>query len=299
MIRIFAKKKTSRPPATPVLTETSVTVPRVDDTGAVVGTETVTVSSFTEMIDPDTSLVMMRIPAGFFQMGSPLTEGFPDEKPLHHVSIASFYLGRITVTQRQWRAVMRRPLPCRAKGADMPLDRVNWLQAVEFCQRLSRKTGRPYRLPSEAEWEYACRAGTVTAFACGPTLTTDLADYVGKHRYAREPLGVYRGGTVGGGSLPPNHFGLHEMHGNLFEWCADAWHDDYTGAPTQGEAWTRGSSRERVLRGGSWHDPPNLCRSAARLKFDPSEGEDYFGFRVALTMEERTTMRTMEADNEK
>jgi formylglycine-generating enzyme required for sulfatase activity len=91
---------------------------------------------------------------------------------------------------------------------------------------------------------------------------------------------------VAGGSLPPNRFGLHETHGNLFEWCADIWHEDYNGAPTRGEAWTRGGGAERVLRGGSWHDPPNLCRSAARLKYDPREGEDFFGFRVALASEQ-------------
>ncbi len=277
----LCKRKPRPAPAPPVIKEDSVTVPLVDDAGVVQNWETAVVTSFTELIDADTPLTMMRIPAGFFDMGSMFTEGFPDEKPQHHVSIASFYLGRVTVTQRQWNAVMRRPLPCRAKGPDMPLDRVNWFQAAEFCRRLSDRTERPYRLPSEAEWEYACRAGTITPFCFGPTLTTDLADYVGKHRYAREPLGVYRGGTVAGGRLPPNHFGLHEMHGNLFEWCADAFHDNYTGAPTRGEAWTRGGTGERVLRGGSWHDPPNLCRSATRLKYDPKEGEDFFGFRVA------------------
>jgi formylglycine-generating enzyme required for sulfatase activity len=277
-------RKPPPPPAAPVFSESAVETVRVDDTGAVVARETAAVGSFAERLDDDAAIVMRRVPAGFFVMGSILSEGFPDEKPQRQVSVPAFCLGRITVTQRQWNAVMRLPLPCRAKGPDMPLDRVNWFQAAEFCARLSKLTGRSYRLPSEAEWEYACRAGTTTPFSFGPTLTTDLADYVGRHRYAGEAAGVYRGGTVAGGSLPPNRFGLHEMHGNLFEWCADAWHDDYTGAPTRGEAWTGGGSSAHVLRGGSWHDPPNLCRSAARLKSDPNEGEDYFGFRVALSV---------------
>jgi formylglycine-generating enzyme required for sulfatase activity len=281
-MRLFSGRKAA-PPGPPVTTESRVETVRVDATGALISRESVVAVSFTEPLDADCGLVMMHLPAGFFVMGSILTEGFPDEKPQHQVSVASFFLGRITVTQRQWNAGMRRPLPCRAKGPDMPLDRVNWFQAEEFCARLAHLTGRGYRLPSEAEWEYACRAGTTTPFSFGPTITTDMANYVGKHLYGREPVGVYRGRTVPGGSLPPNGFGVCEMHGNLFEWCADAWHEDYSGAPTRGEAWTRGGASERVLRGGSWHDPPNLCRSAGRLKFDPNEGEDYFGFRVALS----------------
>ena len=113
--------------------------------------------------------------------------------------------------------------------------------------------------------------------------TEDLANYVGEHTYLSEPKGVYRHGTTEVGQFPPNAFGLYDMHGNLWEWCADAWHTDYAGAPTDGNAWERGEPSHRVLRGGSWHDPPNLCRCAARLRLAPAEGEDYVGFRVALS----------------
>jgi formylglycine-generating enzyme required for sulfatase activity len=148
------------------------------------------------------------------------------------------------------------------------------------ARRLSKKAGRTYRLPSEAEWEYACRAGTAGAFCFGPTLTTDLANYVGEHTFGLEPKGLYRHETTSVGSFPANAFGVYDMHGNVWEWCADAWHEDYSDAPADGSAWKRGGASQRVLRGGGWHDPPDLCRSAARLKFEPSDAEDFVGFRV-------------------
>jgi formylglycine-generating enzyme required for sulfatase activity len=138
-------------------------------------------------------------------------------------------------------------------------------------------------LPSEAEWEYACRAATTTPFACGATITPDLANYVGEFSYRAGPTGVYRHGTTDVGSFPPNAFGLYDMHGNVWEWCADAWHDDYTGALADGSFWESRNDSARVLRGGCWHDPPDLCRSAARLRSEPQAGEDFFGLRVALT----------------
>ncbi len=157
------------------------------------------------------------------------------------------------------------------------MDRVSWHDARRFCQRLSRLTGRDYRLPSEAEWEYACRGGTATPFCYGETITTDLVNYCGEHTFGLGPKGVYRHGTTDVGSFPPNAFGLYDMHGNVWEWCADAWHDDYSGAPVNGTPWeaARAAARAardaprmprdaaRVMRGGCWHDPPDLSRSAA------------------------------------
>ncbi len=254
-------------------------------------------------------------------MGSRAGDGYPDEHPQHSVRVPPFYLGRHPVTQEQWQATMGRLRRCRGLGARRPVDRVSWRDARDFCEQLSRKTGRAYRMPSEAEWEYACRAGTTTPFHCGRTITTDLANYVGEHTYLREPKGLYRHGSTDVGSFPANAFGLCDMHANVWEWCADAWHDDYSGAPTDGGAWARGPAgrvslapgvsagrppeastvaadsvgggptAERVLRGGCWHDPPDLCRSAARLKQAPDQGEDFFGFRVALTSLERPPVR--------
>jgi formylglycine-generating enzyme required for sulfatase activity len=177
---------------------------------------------------------------------------------------------------------MGKLLPCRSQGDPHPADRISWKAAVEFCQRLSKITGHVYRLPAEAEWEYACRAGTASAFSCGSTITTSLANYVGEYSYRLEPKGVYRHGSTPVGTFPPNGFGLYEMHGNVWEWCADAWHEDYTGAPADGSAWEEQRAAFRVLRGGCWHDPPDLCRSAARLKSPPVDGEDFFGVRVVL-----------------
>jgi len=227
---------------------------------------------------------MVALPGGIFQMGSPSHAGYEDERPQHPVSIAPFLMGKYEVTQEQWLAVMGKSLDFRCVGPRLPVDRVSWKAAREFCERLAKKTRRAYRLPSEAEWEFACRAHTNTPFYFGPTITTDLVNYVGEHLFALEPKGIYRHCSTEGGSFPPNEFGLYDMHGNLWEWCADTWHDDYVGAPVDGSAWEGRSARFRVLRGGSWHEIPGHCRSAVRLKFDAADGEDFVGFRVALTL---------------
>jgi formylglycine-generating enzyme required for sulfatase activity len=228
------------------------------------------------------TLALIVIPEGRFLMGARATEaGYADERPQHSVRVPSFLMGMVPVTQEQWQAVMGWLPPCRCQGARRPVDRVSWHAAREFCERLSSQTGRQYRLPSEAEWEYACRARTTTPFSCGETITTDLANYVGEHTYLAEPPGIYRHATTEVGSFPPNAFGLYDMHGNVWEWCADAWHADYVGAPSDGSVWESQRASFRVLRGGCWHDPSGLCRSATRLKHAPGEGEDFFGLRVA------------------
>jgi formylglycine-generating enzyme required for sulfatase activity len=263
----------------------------VDDRGKVIGRQTYFAQQFSESLGDGLYLDLIAIPAGSFKMGSLPHHGYDDEHPQHLVRLAPFYLGKTVITQQQWRAVMGKLPPCRTPGYLKPVDRINWHDAKAFCRRLSELTGRPYRLPCEAQWEYACRAGTNKAFHFGPTITTDLANYVGEHTFLNEPKGVYRHDSCDVGSLPPNPFGLQEMHGNVWEWCDDTWHDDYNGAPLDGSAWLGGDVTTRLLRGGCWHDTPNLLRSASRLKYAAREAEDYFGFRVALSSLEPTQSR--------
>ena len=251
-------------------------------------------------------LPMVRIPAGSFWMGSP--EGEEDrseeEGPVHRVRLEEFLIGRTPITQAQWRAVAQwepregerwerelnlnpsrfqpggdtRLLKDDAFTDDRPVEQVSWHHAMEFCSRLSQRTGRHYILPSEAQWEYACRAGTTTPFAFGESLSDELANYDGEH-------------TTPVGSFPANAWGLHDMHDNVWEWCLDHWHDSYEGAPTDGSAWlnstetnnsemAKGEIEMRLLRGGSWSYGPRSCRSAYRLHIHPDGPNDNIGFRV-------------------
>jgi formylglycine-generating enzyme required for sulfatase activity len=254
----------------------------VDSHGEICDRSTRTAVQFTQDLGGGVTLEMVVIPGGAFSMGSRPGRGYDDERPQHSVIVSSFLMGKYPVTQEQWEAVMDWRPPYRCSGARRPVDRVSWNDATRFCERLSETTGRAYRLPSEAEWEYACRAGTTTPFHFGETITTDLVNYVGVHTYHSEPEGVYRHETTEVGSFPANGFGLYDVHGNVWEWCADGWHDHYVGAPADGGVWESRAGSFRVLRGGCWHDPPGLCRSATRLKHVEHEGEDYSGFRVAV-----------------
>ena len=201
------------------------------------------------------------------------SEVFTRERPQHLVKVPAFYMSQTAITQAQWQAIAAtakidinlKTNPSRFKGDELPVEKVNWYEATEFCKRLSRKTKREYRLPSEAEWEYACRAGTKTPFHFGETITADLANYRATETYADEPTGEYRQQTTPVGQFPPNAFGLYDMHGNVWEWCADTWHDNYEGAPTDGSVWIEnGDDNYSPLRGGSWYTPPNVCRSHYR-----------------------------------
>jgi formylglycine-generating enzyme required for sulfatase activity len=256
------------------------------------------------------SLDMMLIPGGEFMMGSPEEEidRFSNESPRHLVTVPDFYMGKYPITQAQWRAVVNdqsvdsdlNPEPAHFKGDaasprdNHPVEQVSWFEATKFCTKLSQLTGRKYRLPSEAEWEYACRAGDKknNPFHFGPTITTDLANYRGTDSeeykwsgsYGDGPKGIYREETTPVGMFSPNAFGLYDMHGNVWEWCQDHYHDSYTGAPADGSAWIDFDAEKnapRMLRGGSWNFNPLSCRSACR-NFCNYPDFHYFniGFRV-------------------
>jgi formylglycine-generating enzyme required for sulfatase activity len=234
-------------------------------------------------------LEMMRIPRGRFLMGSaPRPAAATDEGPPHEVRVREFLLGRYPVTQAQWKAVMGGN-PSYFNGDRLPVENVSWEEAREFCRRLNERLGLTgtagYRLPSEAEWEYAARAGTLTDYAFGETLSTDIANFDGNHPLERRK-GRYRGKTVEVGSLgQPNGWGLFDMHGNVSEWCEDDYHSSYAGAPTDGRPWVdmvRASFR--VNRGGGWYDPVANCRSAARGYDAPGYSGFIIGFRLARSL---------------
>jgi formylglycine-generating enzyme required for sulfatase activity len=276
---------------------------------------------FTEPLDENTSLDLMLIPGGTFWMGQTEAEreelikllGEEDyqnycirELPRHQVTVPTFALGKYPITQAQWRAVAAYPVverelkpnPSHFSGDNRPVENVSWDDATEFCLRLSQYTGRTYRLPSEAEWEYACRAGTTTPFHYGETISDDLANYCAQDReiegklykgvYGRGIQGKYRQETTEVGLFPPNPFGLYDMHGNVCEWCADDWHSDYTGAPSDGSIWLKNAKNDqdeayKLLRGGTWLYSPRNCRSATR-DFNSRDFLINVGFRVGCVV---------------
>jgi formylglycine-generating enzyme required for sulfatase activity len=224
---------------------------------------------FCEDLGNKVMLDMVYIPGGTFIMGSPPTEKgrYRDrESPQHQVTVSNFFVGKYPITQAQWQAVMGNN-PSKFKGEKRPVENnILWEDTVEFCGKLSQKTGKKYRLLSEAEWEYACRAGTTTPFHFGETITQELVNYYGEEPYANAPKGVWSGQTTDVGSFPPNAFGLYDMHGNVWEWCSDMWNLNYQGAPTDGSSWDTGYDKLRVMRGGSWQYPAACCRSGYRLR---------------------------------
>jgi len=237
----------------------------------------------------DVEIEIVAIPGGTFMMGSPKQEQgrWDRESPQHSVTIKPFYMGRYPITQKQWSAVMGNN-PSHFKGVNRPVENVSWHDAVAFCQQLSELTGNDYRLPTEAQWEYACRAHTTTPFYFGPTMTPKLANYNGNQCYASEPKGLYREQTTKVGRFPPNIFGLHDMHGNVWEWCADLWHENYEDAPTENSVWEQGGVEPfRLLRGGSWKSNPDSCRSAARIRSLSEYRNNTDGFRCILHCADR------------
>lgn len=228
---------------------------------------------------------MVRIPAGSFLMGSPETETgrSGDEGPLHRVTLPAYYLGKYEVTQGQWKALMgSNPSFNKSCGDTCPVENVSWDEVQEYIRRLNQKSGRRYRLPSEAEWEYAARANTTTPFWTGPIITTSQANFNGNFTYNDSPKGIARGKSLPVGSLPANPFGLHDIHGNVWEWTQDCWHDSYAGAPTEGSPWLGGPDcGQRVQRGGSWGGNPLNIRSAVRNRAATSARGNFTGFRLA------------------
>ena len=252
---------------------------------------------YTEPLNDEMGLEMVWIPGGTFVMGAPEDEpeSRKNERPQHEVTLQPFFMGRYTVTQAQWAIVVGYPqiehqlkshLSTKHKGDNRPAGYVNGDEATEFCQRLSAHSGRKYKLPSEAQWEYACRARTTTPFHFGEIITTEVANFDGSLTYNGSPKGELIRQTTDVGSYPANEWGLHDMHGNIFEWCEDDFHS-YEDAPTDGRAKTylNRTNVERVVRGGcySWH--PMFSRSAFRFHLDPhfpsrSPGFYLVGFRV-------------------
>jgi formylglycine-generating enzyme required for sulfatase activity len=231
-----------------------------------------------------------RIEPGRFMMGSPEAEEERDKNEKQHTRLIghAFYMGTTTVTQKQWKAVMGNDNnPSQFKGDDLPVEKVSWNDAMEYIGKLNvleKATGRRYRLPSEGEWEYACRAGTMTPFSFGATISAEQANYRGTEIYGGGQKGDYRRKTANAKSFQPNPWGLYQMHGNVRQWCATDWKDDYgDGEIADGqENEPINPTKSRVLRGGSWGNSPRVCRSAYRYRAEPGNRDIGFGFRLCL-----------------
>jgi formylglycine-generating enzyme required for sulfatase activity len=230
---------------------------------------------FTENLGKDIVLEMVYIPSGSFLMGDLPEEYYKCCMPQHSVTVLAFSIGKFAITQAEWLAVMDHN-PSANLGSDrLPVDNVSWDDTTEFCQRLSRSTGRKYRLPSEAEWEYTCRAGTTTAYSWGNEIDRRFANYFDFDSQAEW-------GTKPVGSYDPNVFGLYDMHGNVFEFCQDRWHCNYENAPTDGSAWIEAEQLDQiVIRGGSFDYYEDNCRSSYRTDTCRDYRYQGTGFRVA------------------
>jgi eukaryotic-like serine/threonine-protein kinase len=282
----------------PPLQSFSFKTVRLNEQGKVVERQQIRgFNRFIEDLGGGVQLAMMEIPAGKFLMGAPsdetLGEPAPDpemynldfERPQHWVQVPRFYLGQTLITQGQWKALMERENPSYFKGDDnLPVECVSWLDSIEFCEKLSTKTGRNYRLPTEAEWEYACRAGSEKPFAFGESITPEFVNYDGGYPYGKAESGESCGKTTLVDQFLPNSFSLYDMHGNLWEWCLDEGVDNYNNAPLDGSARgdinSRNSDKIRVVRGGSWLSDATYCRSAVRSYITATSSYRHVGLRV-------------------
>jgi formylglycine-generating enzyme required for sulfatase activity len=259
-----------------------------NEEGSIIKKRNHSANYFVEDLGNGVKLEMVEIPAGTFYMGSPENEaGRNDsESPQHQVNVPSFFMGKYPLTQAQYQAIMGNN-PAHFKGNNRPVECVSWNNAVNFCRKLNQKTGKNYKLPSEAQWEYACRAGTTTPFYFGESITPDLVNYDGRYPYANAPTGQYRKQTTDVGTFPPNAFGLYDMHGNVWEWCEDDWNENYINAPINGSALISRSKR-KLVRGGSWFNNPVFCRSAFRYNDTLAFSNVTIGFRVVCSGAART-----------
>ena len=230
--------------------------------------------------DTDSAPLMVDLPAGELVMGENAGDKFANdtERPAHRVRISTpFALGKFPVTVGEFRRFQPGLIPESAD--DLPVVRVNWREACAYCTWLTGQTGREYRLPSESEWEYACRAGSRAPFAGGDEITLAQANFL----YDENGIRIGTGCRTRVGSYEPNAFGLCDLHGNVGEWTADNWHPDYLGAPDDGQAWIEVADQRRVVRGGAWDYLPRLLRSAWRDWRPADQRADNIGFRVATS----------------
>lgn len=282
-------------PTQPNSTQNSIfkfSVITVDRFGRVCNRHPGEATSRQEFLAPNVTLDLVRIEGGTFLMGT-----MPDsedgrsynEDPQHEVTVPRFWISRYPITQLQWNTVSKLPVinhhltsnPSQHNGSHRPVECISWNDAVEFCARLTQHLNQNFCLPSEAEWEYACRARTQAPFHFGETITSELVNYDSSYPYQQAPKGIYLRQTTEIGHFSPNAFGLYDMHGNVWEWCIDSWHSNYVGAPIDGSAWNDGGDPScHVLRGGAWNSRATDCRSAIRLKSGAAERAYNYGLRV-------------------
>jgi formylglycine-generating enzyme required for sulfatase activity len=291
--------------------EFEFTTVQLDEYGDEVERRTGRACEVVEKLPDGTELEMVEIPYGLFWMGSTgdevdnaisdavrwygedyeyhaIMDWIYVETPRHLVTVKYFLLGKYPVTQAQWRAVMGNlpDMDVESIGDNRPVVNVTWNNAVQFCYKLKKMTGNKYRLPSEAEWEYAAKAGTITPFAFGENISTEIVNYAGTYPYGKAIEGILRDQTVNVGSLRvANDFGLYDMHGNVSEWCLDEWHDSYVDAPVDGRAWGDSNwALKRVVRGGNCGAFGFRCRSAYRDWHEEPFCSSFVGFRLAITL---------------
>lgn len=273
-------------PPTPTEGEYNFEVVRINNVGEIISTEAKSAKYQTLDLGDGVTIDFVAIPGGNFIMGSPPTESKRDidEGPQREISISEFWMSKYPITQSQYQVIMGEN-PAYFSGKQLPVETISWNDAVKFCELVSEKIGKTIKLPSEAQWEYACRAGTTDAFYFGPTLTANFANYNGRYIYANEPETDFRNTTTEVGILPPNAFGLYDLHGNVWEWCEDDYYSDLSKVPSDGSAWLNSSSdtsSRKVRRGGSWNGEPDVCRSANRIANLAENAYNFIGFRVVM-----------------